>query len=52
MLGASGSAKTILQGTVKGKRRTGRQMKRWENNIKEWVGMDFASTTRAAPRQD
>ena len=42
---SSGLAKTILQGTVKGKR--GRQ-KRWEDNIKEWTGMDFASSTRTA----
>ena len=43
-----GIAKTILQGTVQGKRRKGRQKKRWEDNIKEWTGMDFASSTRAA----
>ena len=43
---SSGLAKTILQGTVKGKR--GRQKNRWEDNIKEWTGMDFASSTRAA----
>ena len=30
-----GMAKTILQGTVKGERRRGRQKKRWEGNIKE-----------------
>ena len=34
--------------TVKGKRKRGRQKKRWEDNIKEWTGMDFASSTRAA----
>ena len=44
---SSGLAKTILQGTVKGKKR-GRQKKRWEDNIKEWTGMDFASSARAA----
>ena len=33
---SSGMAKTILQGTVKGARRRGRQKKRWEDNIKEW----------------
>ena len=43
-----GLAKTILQGTVKGKRKNGRQKKRWEDNIKEWTGMDFASSSRAA----
>ena len=32
---SSGLAKTILQGTVKGKRKKGRQKKRWEDNIKE-----------------
>ena len=42
---SSGLAKTILQGTVKGKRKKGRQKKRWEDNIKEWTGMDFASST-------
>ena len=45
---SSGLAKTILQGTVKGKRKRGRQKNRWEDNIKEWTGMDFASSTRAA----
>ena len=35
-------------GTVKGKRKRGRQKKRWEDNIKEWTGMDFASSIRAA----
>ena len=40
--------KTILQGTVLGKRRKYRQKKRWEVNIKKWIGMDFASSTRAA----
>ena len=45
---SSGLAKTILQGTVKGHRKWGRQKKRWEDNIKEWTGIDFASSTRAA----
>ena len=45
---SSGLAKAILQGTVKGKRKRGRQKKRWEDNIKKWTGMDFASSTRAA----
>ena len=45
---SSGLAKAILQGTVKGKRKRGRQNKRWKDNIKEWTGMDFASSTRAA----
>ena len=41
-------AKTILQGTVKGARRRGRQKKRWEDNIKEWTGMEFGDSLRAA----
>ena len=32
---SSGLAKTILQGTVKGGRRQGRQRKRWEDSIRE-----------------
>ena len=43
---SSGLAKTI-QGTVKGKRKRGRQYM-WEDNIKKWTGMDFASSARAA----
>ena len=45
---SSGMAKTILQGTVKGARRRGRQEKRWEDNIKEWTGMGFGDSLRAA----
>ena len=41
-------AKTILQGTVKGARRRGRQKKRWEDNIKEWTGMGFGDSLKAA----
>ena len=32
---SSGLAKAVLQGTVKGGRRQGRQQKRWEDNIRE-----------------
>ena len=45
---SSGMAKTILRGTVKEARRRGRQKKRWENNIKEWMGMGFGDSLRAA----
>ena len=38
---SSDMAKTIQQGTVKGSRRRGRQKKRWEDNIKDWIGMAF-----------
>ena len=39
---------SFLQGTVKGARRRGRQKKRWEDNIKEWTGMGFGDSLRAA----
>ena len=44
---SSGLAKPILQGTVKGGRRQGRQRKRWENNIREWTGLEFTKSQRA-----
>ena len=44
---SSGLAKTILQGTVKGGRRQGKQRKRWENNIREWTGQEFTKSKKA-----
>ena len=44
---SSGLAKTILQGTVNGGRRQGRQRKRWEDNIKELTGLEFGKSQRA-----
>ena len=41
-------SKEILQGTVKGNWRKGRQKKKWEETIKGWTGMDSASSARAA----
>ena len=41
---SSGLTKTILQGTVKGGRRHGRQKKRWEDNIREWIGLEFGKS--------
>ena len=35
----AGLAKMILQGTVQGGRRKGRQKKRWEDNVMEWTGL-------------
>ena len=37
---SSGLTKTILQGTVKEGRRQGRQRKRWEDNVREWTGLE------------
>ena len=45
---SSGLAKTVLQGTVEGGRKQGRQKKRWEDNIKEWTGLTFAESQKAA----
>ena len=42
----SGPAKTILQGTVRGERRQGRENKRWEDNISEWTVLEFAKSQR------
>ncbi|KAI0238708.1 GATA zinc finger domain-containing protein 1 [Lamellibrachia satsuma] len=47
-----GLAKIILQGTVRGGRRRGRQKKRWEDNIKEWTGMEFADSQRAVENRE
>ena len=45
---SSGLARTILQGTVQGKRRKGTQKKKLEDDMKEWAGLDFAGSTSAA----
>ena len=45
---SAGLAKTILQGTVQGGRRRGRQKKRWDNNMSEWKGLKFCNAVREA----
>ena len=49
---SSGLAKTILQGTVRGGRRQGRQRKRWEGNNKERTGLEFAKSQRAVENRE
>ena len=49
---SSGLAKTILQGPVKGRRRQGRQRKRWAYNIREWTGLEFAKSQRAVEKRE
>ena len=44
---SSGLAKTILQGTVKWRIRQGGQRERWEDNIREWTGLEFAKSQRS-----
>ena len=41
---SSGLAKTILQSTVEGRRRQGRQR---EDMIREWTGLEFTASQRA-----
>ena len=48
---SSGLAKTILQGTVK-ERRQGGQRKRWEDNIREWTGLEFGKSQRAVENRE
>ena len=47
-----GPARTILQGTVKGRRRQGGQKKRWEDNIREWTGLEFGKSQRAVENRE
>ena len=49
---SSGLAKTILQGTANGRRRQSRQRKRWEDNIREWTGLEFAKSQRAVENRE
>ena len=49
---SSGLAKTILQGTMKVRRRQGRQKKTWEDNIREWTGLEFAKSQRAVENRE
>ena len=49
---SSGLAKTILQGTVKGGRRQGRQRKRWKDNIKKWTGQEFGRSQKAVENRE
>ena len=49
---SSGLAKTILQGTVQGGRKQGRQRKRWADNIREWTGLEFTKSQRAVENRE
>ena len=48
----TGLAKTIFQGTVNWGRRQGRQRKRWEDNIREWTGLEFGRSQRAVENRE
>ena len=45
-------AKTILQRTLKGGRRQGRQKEKWENNIEKWTDLEFAKSQRAVENRE
>ena len=36
-----------MPGTVKGGRGQGRHRKRWEDNIREWTGLEFTKSQKA-----
>ena len=44
--------KLIFQSIVKGRRRQGRQKKRWEDNIGEWTNLVFAKPQRAVENRE
>ena len=48
---SSGLAKTILQGRVKGGRQS-RQRKKWENNIREWTGLEFIESQKEVENRE
>ena len=37
---------------MKGGRRQGRKRKRWEDNIREWTGIEFAKTKKAVENRE
>ena len=49
---STGLAKMILQGTVQGGRRKGRQKKRWEDNVTEWTGWKLGDALRKAESRE
>ena len=37
---------------MKGGRRQGRQRERWEDNMREWTGLEFAKSHRAVKNRE
>ena len=48
---SAGLSKTVLQGTVNGGRKRGRQKKRWEDNIKKWTGLFLGEAMEKANKR-
>ena len=42
----------LLEGTVDGKRGRGRPRKTWFSNIRDWMGIDYATAVRKAQDRD
>ena len=49
---SSSLEKNILQGTVKGGRRQGRQRKRCEDNIRKWADQEFGKSQKAVENRE
>ena len=49
---SSGLDKTMLQGIVKGRKKRGRQRKKWEDNIREWTSVEFAKSKREVENRE
>ena len=47
-----GFAKTVLQGTVREGRRRGRQRKRWEDNSRDWTGLELSDVVRRTEERE
>ena len=45
-------SKTILQGSIEGKRRRGRPKMQWQDNIVKWTGLDINKTMIAAENRE
>ena len=41
-----------MQGTVRGGRRQDRERKWWEDNVREWTGLELAKSKRAVENQE
>ena len=45
-------SKTILQGSIEGKRRRGRPKMQWQDDIVKWTGLDINKAMRAAENRE
>ena len=46
------SGQNHLARTVNGRRRQGRQRKRWKDSIREWTGLEFGKSQRAVENRE